>query len=159
MRHMIRRSRGLLVAIAALALTATAAFAARPATAPPAAAADGLSRAAEAAGKTVPVSPTENAAPQAGTSQSLVVEAPTSSAPDANADTAPPADTHGALVSAAAQAATPTGFDNHGAYVSQVAQQNHGQTTAAAAKAAAAAAAVTGAATAAAAKAKPKPTH
>ena len=79
MRHMIRRSRGLLVAIAALALTATAAFAARPATAPPAAAADGLSRAAEAAGKTVPVSATENAAAQAGTSQSLVVEAPTSS--------------------------------------------------------------------------------
>jgi hypothetical protein len=155
MRHVIRRSRGLLVAIAALALTATAAFAARPATAPPAAAADGLSRAAEAAGKTVPVSPTENAAAQAGTSQSLVVEAPASSAPDANADTAPPADPHRALVSAAAQTATPTGFDNHGAYVSQVALQNHGQTTAAAAKTDAAAAAATGAA----AKAKPKPTH
>lgn len=141
MRHMIRRSRGVLVALAALALTATAAFAARPATAPPAAATDGLTRAAAAAGHAVPVTDAQNAAPEAEVSDAPESEAPESDAPENHApntgtlDTAPPAGTHGAIVSAAAQAATPTGYANHGAYVSSIAQQNHGATTAAAAKA------------------------
>jgi hypothetical protein len=136
MRHLIRRSRGLLVAIAALALTATAAFAARPATAPPAAATDGLTQAATAAGKVVPVTGAQNSAPEAAASDAPESEAPESQAPNtATTDTAPQAGTHGAIVSAAAQATTPTGFANHGAYVSSIARQNHGATTAAAAKA------------------------
>jgi hypothetical protein len=145
MRHLIRRSRGLLVALAALALTATVVFAARPATAPPPAAADGLNRAAAEAGKALPATGAQNAAPAAGASGAPESEAPESAAPENQApntgtpDTAPPAGTHGALVSAAAQASTPPGYDNHGAYVSFVAKQNHGATTAAAAKAAAAA--------------------
>jgi hypothetical protein len=139
MRSMLRRSRGLVVAIAALALTATAAFAARPATAPPAAAADGLSKAAAVSGQTVPVSGADNA-PQAEASSAPESEAPETEAPTTTTDAAPPADTHGALVSAAAQAATPDGIANHGAYVSSIAKANHGQTTAAAATAAAAAA-------------------
>jgi len=138
MRHLIRRSRGLLVALAALALTATVAFAARPATAPPPAAADGLSRAAAEAGKALPATGAQNAAPAASASGAPESQAPESQAPNTGApDAAPPAGTHGALVSAAAQASTPPGYDNHGAYVSFVAKQNHGATTAAAAKAAA----------------------
>jgi hypothetical protein len=39
---------------------------------------------------------------------------------------------HGATVSAAASAETPSGFDNHGQFVKSVATDNHGQTTAAA---------------------------
>jgi hypothetical protein len=136
MRQLIRRSRGLLVALAALALTATAAFAARPATAPPAAAAGGLTQAAAAAGKTVPATGAQNAAPEAPASDAPESQAPDSQAPaTGTSDTTPPAGTHGALVSAAAQTATPAGFDNHGAYVSSIARQNHGATTAAAAKA------------------------
>ncbi len=57
MHRLTRHLRGLLVALATLALSAGVVLAARPASveAPPAAAADGLSIASEAAGKTVPV--------------------------------------------------------------------------------------------------------
>ena len=56
-----RRIRGLIAAIAVVAVTAGAALAARPASSPPAAAADGLERAGTAAGKVVPVSAQEAA--------------------------------------------------------------------------------------------------
>ena len=131
MRNLIRRSRGLVVALVVLGLTATVALAARPATAPPAAATDGLNRAAEAAGKTVPATGAQSRPEQAPATDAPATEAPEADAPEADA----PADSHGATVSAAAQAETPEGFDNHGAYVSPVAKANHGHETAAAAKA------------------------
>jgi len=64
-------------------------------------------------------------------------EAPETEAPKpvdtqaADGGTAPiipatPPDNHGAVVSAAAQTATPTGFANHGAYVRSIAMANHG---------------------------------
>ena len=49
--------------------------------------------------------------------------------PDADATTGatnPHPDNHGTAVSEAAQGATPSGFANHGAYVSSIARANHG---------------------------------
>jgi hypothetical protein len=138
MRQLFSRLRGLAVALAVLALTATAAFAARPASTPPAAAADGLARAAAAAGKVVPATGSDHASQgSADTTETEAADTDTEKAATTAPTVAgaPAAGTHGAVVSAAAQAATPAGFDNHGAYVSSIARQNHGQTTAASAKA------------------------
>ena len=140
MTRLLRASRGMLVAIAVLGLTAGIAFAARaanPAThSMPDAAAPGLQRAAEAAGKIVPV-----AAPETGADENkdaTETEAPETEAPEAGAPVSAPAgqpgqhpDNHGADVSAAAQAQTPAGVDNHGQYVRTIAKANHGQTVAA----------------------------
>jgi len=133
-RH-VRRIRGLIAAIAIVAVSAGVALAARPASAPPAAAADGLERAGTAAGKVVPVSAQEAAPVPA------VVEetAPEQAAPADATATAEHPDNHGKLVSEAAKSETPAGFDNHGQYVKTVATANHGQETSAAARAAAAA--------------------
>ena len=141
MTRFMRASRGTLVALAILGLTAGIALAGRadPAShSMPDAAGPGLQRAAAAAGKTVPV-----AAPAAGADR----DASGSDADQSSADEAPDADTdagapatdaaaehpanHGADVSKAAQAATPTGFANHGQYVRSVATANHGHDVAA----------------------------
>jgi hypothetical protein len=141
-RHPALPLRGLLVALAAVALSAGVVLAARPVSAPAAHADAGLERASQAAGKTVPVT----------------VQTPT--APDADADADQDEDTttdapttdparklnHGWYVSQAARADTPAGFANHGAYVSSIAKGDLG-------KPAAATAAKTGSAHAAAAKA------
>ena len=139
MTRFMRASRGILVAVAILGLTAGIAFAGRadPAShSMPDAAGPGLQRAADAAGKTVPV-----AAPAVGADR----DASGSDADKAAEDEASDGDTgapvsdaaaehpanHGADVSAAAQTETPTGFDNHGQYVRSVATANHGQEVAA----------------------------
>lgn len=127
--------RALLVAIAVLALSAGAALAARSALTMPSASAPGLERAAEAAGKVVPVAgPPADAAP---------VEDTTNEETDENVDEEEPVeepaveeaaehpDNHGKTVSEAAQATTPDGFDNHGHYVKSIATDNHGQDVAA----------------------------
>jgi hypothetical protein len=118
---LISRARHLVIALAVLALTAGVALAGRSALSTPTAASDGLQRASEAAGKTVPVAgEVEETAPDA--------DADT----DEDADTDAPAvagehpDNHGKLVSEAARAATPAGFDNHGEYVKSVATVNAG---------------------------------
>ncbi|HET9345214.1 MAG TPA: hypothetical protein VFO05_05875 [Candidatus Limnocylindrales bacterium] len=124
MTRLHRHARGLLVAIAVLVLTAGAALAraADPATGSmPDAASNGLERATEVSGKTVPV-----AAPAAGADQDEEV--------DENVDEEPAAehpDNHGAAVSEAAQGATPEEFANHGQYVRSIATDNHGQATSA----------------------------
>ena len=66
MHRLTRHLRGLLVALATLALSAGVVLAARPASveAPPVAAADGLSTATEASGMTVPVGAEEAALPE-----------------------------------------------------------------------------------------------
>jgi hypothetical protein len=130
----VTRFRALLVAIAVLAISAGAALAGRPALTPPSAAADGLQRAADAAGKTVPVAGLPAAAPDEDTDEDADEDAdepqPAEEAPvDAQAAEHP--DNHGKVVSEAAQATTPGGFDNHGQYVKTVATDNHGQDVAA----------------------------
>jgi hypothetical protein len=121
----MHRAKSILAALAAVALSATAVFAAAG-TGPADAAKDGLAGAADASGRSVPVraeSPdtaTEhqaNKTPEANESPDL--------ATTKAADTAHP-DNHGALVSVAAQKATPAGYANHGAYVRSIAMENHG---------------------------------
>ena len=127
----MHRAKSILAALAAVALSATAVFAAAG-TGPADAAKDGLAGAAIASGRSVPVraeSPdtaTEhqaNKAPEANESPDL--------ATTKAADTTHP-DNHGAVVSAAAQKATPAGFANHGAYVRSIAMKNDGHGTASA---------------------------
>ena len=120
------RSRKTLAAIAAAALLCLSAGVALAFTALPSASDHGLQRATDAAGKTVPVRaapdgvpPVEDAAPN------------TPETEDAQNEGAPPADTHGAAVSAVAKGDDATPDTNHGADVSAVARQNHGQATAA----------------------------
>ena len=115
------------VAVAGLLLSAGAVLGF---TAMPDAATKGLTNATEKSGHTVPARP-------------ATVDAPPAAAPDANtaaedettednaAEDAPPADTHGAAVSAVAKADDTTPDTNHGADVSAVAKANHGQETAA----------------------------
>jgi hypothetical protein len=125
--------RPLIAALAIVALAAGSALAAggRPATQTPAAAASGLQRASEAAGRTVPVAAPAGADQNenADETEAPETEAPPVSGP-APAPTEHPAN-HGADVSKAAQTATPAGFANHGQYVRSIAMANHGQTVAA----------------------------
>jgi hypothetical protein len=142
-----RHLRGLLVALATLALSAGVVLAARPASveAPPAAAADGLTVASPAAGKTVPVRAHEAAAPAVDEDEDEGVD---KAAPEVEeqADTAEPVVTagerpqnHGWFVSEAAKAPAPA-TGNHGQAVSLVARSDVGKPEAATAAAAAKAA-------------------
>lgn len=135
MHRLTRHLRGLLVALAALALTAGVVLAARPASvdAPPAAAADGLSTATEASGQTVPVRAGEAALP-AGDED----EDPGLAEEDADAaDAGDRPQNHGWFVSQAAKGATPAGAANHGESVSAVARSDAGKPAAATGAAAA----------------------
>ena len=125
MKHLTTRFRGLFVALVALALSAGAAFAWGG---PPEAANDGLATAAAAADKTVPARADE--APAGAEDEDAdtdEAEAPETEDP---ADDSASGDTHGDLVSQAAEMDTPTAFTdagfNHGAFVSCVARMNHG---------------------------------
>jgi hypothetical protein len=125
-RSLTHRLRGLVVAIAALALTATVVFAARPATAPPAAAQDGLERASEASGKDVPVSAQEDPpAEEESTEDAEAEEEALEDAEEAEGGERPM--NHGWYVSEAAKGETPDGYDNHGAYVSEIARGDDGK--------------------------------
>jgi hypothetical protein len=126
----VTRFRALFVAIAILALSAGAALAGPTTPTTPSAAADGLKRAAEAAGKTVPDVGPPAAAPDENTDENTEEAQPAEEAPvDAQAAEHP--DNHGKAVSEAATATTPDGFDNHGQYVKTIATDNHGQDVAA----------------------------
>lgn len=128
-----RRIRSLLIALAVLALSATAVLAGRSAlvtTHAPVASQQGGDPQAE-----------ESEAPETDLSDAPEVDpsdAPDSTdqtdlgSTDATAGVHP--DNHGKLVSEAAQSATPDGFDNHGAYVKTIAQANAGHAGAAAAR-------------------------
>jgi len=120
----VRRLRGLLIALAVLAISAGAVLAGR---ALPQFAADGLAQGADASARPVPSAPAvvptaddedeakdegEGAAPEAE-------ETPDADAPATEASDHP--DNHGAVVSEAAKGETPEGWRNHGAYVSAVA--------------------------------------
>jgi len=131
-----RNVRGLLVALAALTLSAGVVLAARPASveAPPAAAGDGLTQASEAAGKIVPVHPEAPAVSEADEDEDS-----DESIPDADEEgDADPAvgegerpQNHGWFVSQAATGATPESAETHGAFVSEIAQGDDGKPEAA----------------------------
>jgi hypothetical protein len=157
-----RHLRGLVVALAVLALSAGGVLAARALpTAPPAAAANGLEVATGASGHVVPVraeTPMSPDADEAKDEDGDDADAPDEDGPDTDQPAAERAQNHGWFVSQAAAAETPAGFANHGAYVSSIAKGDDGK-PASASKAAdkaskAADKAAKGAATAAAAKAK-----
>lgn len=123
----MHRTKSILAALAAVALSATAVFAA--ASAPPRAAADGLATARAASGKTVPVRAGHPDATRGTKSPEAAKSLEANETPDVDATTGtggPHPDNHGKTVSEAAHAATPAGFDNHGAYVSSIARKNHG---------------------------------
>jgi hypothetical protein len=132
-----RHFRGLLVALAVVALSAGAVLAgqsAAPTSIPSAAAgglehaAAGLKRASDASGKTVPVAaPDENS----GADEDADESEPAEDQPAEDQSAAEHPDNHGADVSAAAQTATPDGFDNHGQYVRSIATDNAGAATSA----------------------------
>jgi hypothetical protein len=130
----VTRFRALLVAIAVFALSAGVALAGHSALTMPSAAADGLQRAADAAGKTVPVAGPPAEAPDENTDadadEDTEAAQPALDAP-VDAQTAEHPDNHGKAVSEAAKATTPGGFDNHGQYVKTVATDNNGQVVAA----------------------------
>jgi hypothetical protein len=144
--RLTRHLRGLLVALATLALSAGVVLAARPTSveAPPAAAADGLSIASGAAGKTVPVVPEQVTLPAAD--EVADEDAPEADeTEDAESDaTGERPQNHGWFVSQAAQGATPESAASHGQFVSEIARGDAGKpeaATAAGEKGAAAAAA------------------
>jgi hypothetical protein len=112
----MRRTRIVITTLGALSLSAGLAAA----HAMPAASDGGIHTAREASGKLVPLGDGSLTSPDATTATPDVVGAP-------------PEGTHGAVVSAAAKAPTPTdgGFANHGAYVSSIAK-GWGQATSAA---------------------------
>ena len=113
----MHRIRSLFVALAVLAITAGLVAA----HAMPAASNGGLDTARQASGKQVPLGV------GASTSHDTTTKV------DHDTAAAPPTGTHGADVSAAAKAPTPSDFANHGAYVSSIAK-GWGQTTSAAHK-------------------------
>jgi hypothetical protein len=124
--RLTRHLRGLLVALATLALSAGVVLAARPTTveAPAAAAADGLSIAAGASGKTVPVRVEAPAGPDAD--EDTDEDAPAADE-DADADAAgdrPP--NHGWFVSEAAKAETAEG-QARGQAISEIARSDAGK--------------------------------
>jgi len=128
MNRITRHARGLLIAVAVLALTAGVAFAraAAPATGSmPDAASSGLERATEVSGVSVPV-----AAPASNEDQDAEETEPAADEPAEDAAVDHP-DNHGAAVSEAAQGATPADAANHGQYVRTVATDNHGKATSA----------------------------
>ena len=126
MTRLTRYARGLFVAIAALALTAGAAFAA-----------GGFAPASSRQPAPVVTSDTETPdvdqteTPEVDQVEAPETETPDSQAPDANTDAARPHN-HGWFVSQAAHLPTPAGFANHGAYVSSIAHGTDGKPAAAA---------------------------
>jgi hypothetical protein len=126
-----RHLRGLLVALATLALSAGVVLAARPTSveAPPPAAADGLSTATEASGHTVPARAEEQALPGAEADEDAP-EVDEEEDADADAEGERPQN-HGWFVSQAAQGATPESAENHGQHVSEIARGDDGKPEAA----------------------------
>ena len=140
----IRRLRSLGIALAVLALSAGAVFAApnlRLASAPAVVAqttnetttetvttTDATTTATTTTGTTTTeATTTEATTTEATTTEATTTEATTTDETTTTATTTeatPPPDTHGALVSAAAKMPTPPGFRNHGAFVSCVAHMN-----------------------------------
>jgi hypothetical protein len=127
-----RSARGLLVALAALALTGGVVFAAH---ALPLASTAGTQHASAITGKTIPAVRAAGTRDPAEKPDATETPEPSESADTKSTDNSTNADrpqNHGWFVSQAAKTATPDGFDNHGAYVSSVARSAVGKPDAAA---------------------------
>jgi hypothetical protein len=120
---LIRRFRGLAIAIVVLAMSATIAFATGPLALPAGGHTPNAEEPTNGADEDESEVP-ETEEPSEDADQDEETEVPETEEPsedaDADAETAE-GDNHGALVSAAAQMETPEGFSNHGAFVSCVA--------------------------------------
>jgi hypothetical protein len=121
MSSFLRRFRGLGIALAVLAISAGAVFAAAPSMTPVASHASD-----QAQGQIDSSEPADSADPSESPEPSESAEPAHAAAPAGSPEAAGGAnpDTHGALVSQAAQMPTPSGFPNHGAFVSCVAHMN-----------------------------------
>ena len=108
----MQRLRPTLVALAILALSTTAVFAAAPA------------RQAFAPGSHHPKA-SESAEPSKAPEGTETAEATEAAEPGSGAEASHPVN-HGCVVSLAAKTATPSGFKNHGQWVSSIAKDNHG---------------------------------
>ena len=126
MLNLIRRFRGLVLVVGAVALSTTVAFAGEPA----ASSASGLSKAASHAGKTVPVQTAGDEQDAEDTDVTETEDAGTndncSTDPTGLTDEELAALTHGSVVCWAAHQDTPEGYANHGAWVKSWATKNHG---------------------------------
>jgi hypothetical protein len=122
-----RRLRSLLIALAVLALSATAALAGRTVLSTPHnQVANQTQQGDQQAQESEAPEADESEAPDnEGADASGAPEAPTTDGTTTDTAGVHP-DNHGLLVSEAAQSATPDGFANHGAYVRTIAQANHG---------------------------------
>lgn len=135
MKGMLQGSRGLLVALAVLALSATMVLAAKPDSSQSPACEHGQSAThTDQTGCTNPVTPGTEGTDDQGTQAGTDTETTDSEAADAGGDhcTTDPtklsvdelaATNHGSIVCWAAHAPTPVSFDNHGAFVSHWAHQ------------------------------------
>ena len=144
MHRFTRHLRGLLVALATLALSAGVVLAAHPTAGDAPAAADGLTRASDASGKTVPVIAEEPAVPDVDedTDEDVDEDVPevdedANETDDPSANAAERPQNHGWFVSEAAKGATPTTSTSHGQFVSGIAHSDAGKPAAAIAAAAA----------------------
>lgn len=131
MRTLKHHVRGLLVAVVALSISASAVFAAsaHSGSGPADAAADGLKRAAGTTESTIQSRPDQTVKDADDEAKDLEtiesVTADDDSTKKVNATDRPL--NHGWYVSRAAKALTPVGFDNHGAYVSSIAKGDLGK--------------------------------
>ena len=129
-----RRLRSLLIALAVLALSATAALAGRAVVSAPPNQVATQNQVDEPTEATETPEPTESEAPDAADAAKAPEAADAPESPDpsetdsADSATGVHPDNHGKLVSEAAHGVTPAGFANHGAYVRTIAQANHGHT-------------------------------
>jgi len=114
----MQRLRPTLVALAILAFSATAVFAAGPAR-PEFAPGSHQPEASESAKPSEAPEATETA------EATKTAEATEAARPSDSAEASHPVN-HGCLVSLAAKTATPSGFKNHGQWVSSIAKNNHG---------------------------------
>ena len=138
MRTLNHHLRGLLVAVVALSISASAVFAgsALSGSGPADAATDGLKRAAEKPESIIPTRPDQTVKDPDDEGKKLdTIESVTAGEKAAKAAKAAKAPdhtlNHGWYVSRAAKAATPVGFDSHGAYVSTIAKGDLGKPTSA----------------------------
>jgi hypothetical protein len=120
MTDLIRRFRGMGVALVVLAMSAGVVLAGAPHFTP---VSNNTPAAEEPSGEVDESEAPESAEPSDEASEEASDDA---SAGAADALEAPSGDTHGALVSTAAQMDTPDGFPNHGAFVSCVAHMDKG---------------------------------